>query len=186
MDWSVRPPRRARPNPNDPPALAYFVTLIVKDRACLLAEVVPDDIQLTEYGRVVQEEWFRTALVNTQVRLDDGEFVVMPNHVHGLIRLIPEEAPEKTWQSLFDDYGPFNRPLPNILPGFIRMYKAAVSQRLAVLTLQPSHSFWERSYEEQLVHGEATIKRIRHRIQLNQYRWETDPLHPSSPSAHPL
>lgn len=152
----------------------------------MLAEVHPDDIQLTEYGRIVTEVWFQNAARNSQVKLDNGEFVVMPNHVHGLIRLIPEQESETARHNPFDDYGPFNRPLPNILPAFIRTFKAAVTERLVGLWPKPGLSFWERSYEEQLVHGEAIIKRIRHRIQINPYRWETDPLHPSSPSPNPL
>ena len=45
---------------------------------------------LNEYGKVVEEEWAQTAIVRPYVVLD--AFVVMPNHVHGVIIIADEEG----------------------------------------------------------------------------------------------
>ena len=64
---------------------AYFVTFVAHDRECLFGEVVDGQMQLNPFGEIVREEWFRTAVVRPYVMLDPDEFVVMPNHVHGII-----------------------------------------------------------------------------------------------------
>ncbi|RMD64372.1 hypothetical protein D6833_04510, partial [Candidatus Parcubacteria bacterium] len=43
---------------------------------------------LNTFGRIVREEWFRTARVRPFVALDVGEFVMMPNHIHGINRIV--------------------------------------------------------------------------------------------------
>lgn len=164
--------------------LAHFVTLIVKDRACVLAEIEEDDLRLTAQGLAVQEEWFKAAELRPELTLYESEFVVMPNHIHGLIRIqSTEEEVEPAmqnrasrWAELFQ-----SRPRPaggSSLPAFIRAYKSAVNQRLNPQPESTGYSFWERSYEEQLIYGEPRLSRVRQRIQINPYRWTTDPLHP--------
>ena len=64
---------------------AYFVTFVAHDRECLFGEVVDGVMWLNAFGEIVRDEWFRTAVVRPYVMLDPDEFVVMPNHVHGII-----------------------------------------------------------------------------------------------------
>ncbi|MFQ3589578.1 MAG: hypothetical protein SNJ67_04620, partial [Chloracidobacterium sp.] len=66
----------------------YFVTLCTLDRACLFGEVVNGAMRLNAFGEVVRDEWFKTAEVRGYVRLDEREFVVMPNHIHGVIEIV--------------------------------------------------------------------------------------------------
>ncbi len=62
---------------------AYYVTICTVQKQCTFGEVVDRQVRLNEYGRVVEEEWAQTAIVRPYVVLD--AFVVMPNHVHGVI-----------------------------------------------------------------------------------------------------
>jgi putative transposase len=64
---------------------AYFVTFVAHDRECLFGDVVDGVMRLNAFGEIVRDEWFRTAVVRPYVMLDPNEFVVMPNHVHGII-----------------------------------------------------------------------------------------------------
>jgi len=64
---------------------AYFVTICTHDRACLFGAVVDGEMRLNEMGEIVREEWFRTAYMRPYVQLNDHEFVIMPNHIHGII-----------------------------------------------------------------------------------------------------
>jgi putative transposase len=64
---------------------AYFVTIVTHDRECLFGEVVDGVMRLNAFGEIVREEWFRTAVVRPYVMLAPDEFVVMPNHIHGII-----------------------------------------------------------------------------------------------------
>ena len=67
---------------------AYFVTFVAHDRECLFDDVVDGVMRLNAFGEIVRDEWFRTAVVRPYVMLDPDEFVVMPNHVHGIIWIV--------------------------------------------------------------------------------------------------
>jgi len=61
----------------------------------VLGEVVNGEMQLSLAGRVVSEEWLQAEDVRDNVALD--EFVVIPNHVHGIV--VIEEPPATTPRS---------------------------------------------------------------------------------------
>ncbi len=63
---------------------AYFVTLCTQDRACLFGSVLEGETQLNEFGRKVADCWLWLAERHPYVNLD--EWIVMPNHIHGLSR----------------------------------------------------------------------------------------------------
>jgi hypothetical protein len=69
---------------------AYFVTIATQGRECLFGEVVDGEMVLSDFGNVVVEEWERTAQLRPYVRLD--AFVVMPNHVHGIIWILDNDT----------------------------------------------------------------------------------------------
>ena len=66
---------------------AYFVTICTHGRACLFGKIVDREMQPNAYGEMVREQWFRSAELRRDIRLYPDEFVVMPNHIHGIIRI---------------------------------------------------------------------------------------------------
>jgi hypothetical protein len=62
---------------------AYFVTICTQHRECLFGEVVDGEMVLNTYGRVVTTFWQHIPRHFARVELD--EWVVMPNHMHGVI-----------------------------------------------------------------------------------------------------
>jgi REP element-mobilizing transposase RayT len=64
---------------------AYFVTICTQGRACLFGEVVYGEMRLNDAGRMVVAEWERLPALFPNVVLD--AFVVMPNHIHGIVIL---------------------------------------------------------------------------------------------------
>ena len=71
---------------------AYFVTVVAADRACLFGDIVDESVALPDIGSIVAEAWRETAEMRARVELD--EFVVMPNHLHGILWLVDEpDAP---------------------------------------------------------------------------------------------
>ncbi len=68
---------------------AYFVTICTYDRQCLFGQIVDGKMQLNEFGRLVAEEWSRSGKIRHEMDMD--EFIVMPNHVHGIIKIIGSE-----------------------------------------------------------------------------------------------
>lgn len=63
----------------------YFVTICVQHRACLFGEVAGETVRLSPAGRIVQAAW--DDLPNHYPNLVLDAFVVMPNHVHGILGL---------------------------------------------------------------------------------------------------
>jgi putative transposase len=76
---------------------AYFVTIVTQGRACLFGEVMAGEMRMNDAGRMVQQVWDELALFYEGVQTD--AFIVMPNHVHGIIiltgnvRATPRGAP---------------------------------------------------------------------------------------------
>ena len=61
----------------------YFVTICTKDRVCYFGNVIDQEMYLSEIGKIAEAEWLKTETIRKNVKLD--EFVVMPNHVHGIV-----------------------------------------------------------------------------------------------------
>jgi len=61
----------------------YFITIVTKDRQPLFGNIVDGEMVLNEYGRIVESTW--NDLINHNPNIGLDEFVVMPNHVHGIV-----------------------------------------------------------------------------------------------------
>jgi REP element-mobilizing transposase RayT len=64
---------------------AYFITLVAYQRELLFGEIVGGDMKLNRRGEIVREEWFASTGIRKEIRLFPDEFVVMPNHLHGIV-----------------------------------------------------------------------------------------------------
>ena len=62
---------------------AYFVTVCTQDRRCLFVVVEEGRMYLNALGQIVVWEWKRSEEIRDRVHLDS--FVVMPNHLHGIV-----------------------------------------------------------------------------------------------------
>jgi REP element-mobilizing transposase RayT len=71
---------------------AYYVTIVVQGRDCLFGEIVKGEMRLNGYGEIVQKWWYEIA--NHFQNVDLGAFVIMPNHVHGIIWITDERRGE--------------------------------------------------------------------------------------------
>jgi hypothetical protein len=64
----------------------YFVTLCTKDREDIFGEIIGGEMRLNEVGEIAVKSWKEIPLYSPCIELD--EFVVMPNHVHGIIAIV--------------------------------------------------------------------------------------------------
>ena len=62
---------------------AYFITICTQKRECLFGEIVDGEMRLNDAGQMVQTTWDELPKHYTGIEID--EFVVMPNHFHGII-----------------------------------------------------------------------------------------------------
>lgn len=63
----------------------YFVTICTQNRECNFGDTTDEQIQLTELGIIAETEWIKTTEIRPDMNLELGEFVIMSNHMHGII-----------------------------------------------------------------------------------------------------
>jgi len=165
---------------------AYFVTICTHKRLCLFGEVVDGQIRLNPWGEIARAEWFQTAVVRPYVVLYDDEFVVMPNHVHGIIG-IAGDGNRRGDPSGRPYHDRPRGPTPGSIGAIIAQYKSIVTKRINALRNVPGAPVWQRNYYEHIIRNERDLRHIREYILNNPARWETDENHPDfcgSPEIH--
>ena len=70
---------------------AYFVTVVVQDRLCLFGDIVDGEMRLNAAGDSMRQAWLR--MPDQFPSIDIDAFVVMPNHLHGIIVINDAETP---------------------------------------------------------------------------------------------
>jgi len=165
---------------------AYFVTICTYQRDEILGAVVNDGIQLSSLGKIIQTEWFRSAEIRKEIRLFGDEFVVMPNHIHGIVWIVENETVGADGVRLVEHTSTTNtgtrrvplRRAPRSLSSFIAGFKAAVTSR-AGRELNAAN-IWQRNYYEHVVRNENELRNFWDYIDTNPLRWQEDQLHPSA------
>ncbi|MBI3914091.1 MAG: transposase [Chloroflexi bacterium] len=180
---------------------AYYVTIVAQNRACLLGEVVNGEIQLNDAGQIVQSQWEALSQRFPNVELD--EFVVMPNHFHGIIVITDKgqardagkrqardagkgqardagkgQAQGAAPTQLSDDHDP-------ILGDIVGAWKSIVTDEyirgVHQLNWQPfDRKLWQRNYWEHIVRDEPDLNRIREYIINNPANWQSDENNPKN------
>jgi REP element-mobilizing transposase RayT len=64
---------------------AYFITIVTQERECLFGEIIDGEMQLNTAGELLTSWWHRLPGKFPSVSVDT--FVVMPNHLHGIIAI---------------------------------------------------------------------------------------------------
>ena len=70
---------------------AHFIIICTHQRVCVFGEVVSEEVVLSELGQIAGEEWVRSADIRREIELDREQFVVMPNHIHGIVWIVRSE-----------------------------------------------------------------------------------------------
>jgi putative transposase len=156
---------------------AYFVTICTKDRSLLFGDVLEGNMRLTDFGRIVDQEWQISAKIRQEITLDT--FVVMPNHLHGVI-FIKESDVGATGGSPFRS-GPRRHSLASFLSGF----KSATTKHINNLRQSPGAPVWQRNYYEYVIRNEQSLHRIREYIANNPARWDFDRENPAATIPEP-
>ncbi len=64
---------------------AYFITICTKNRKHYFGEIINHKMVLNELGTLATEEWQKSGIIRNNIIID--EFIVMPNHIHGIVFL---------------------------------------------------------------------------------------------------
>jgi putative transposase len=172
---------------------AYFITIVTHGRECLFGQVVSGEIRLNKHGQIVQWEWER--LGQRFKFLELGIFIVMPNHLHGIVIINhtvgatradltnATSSPEPLHNTIPEEHegsplpsGPASSSLGTILGQF----KSRVTKRLWKIPTLAQTPIWQRNYHEHIVRNNDDANRIHHYILSNPAMWEDDTENPAT------
>jgi putative transposase len=132
---------------------AYFITICTRERPSFFGAICGGEMRFTNAGRIADTAWQELPSRFPSLRLD--AFIVMPNHVHGIIVVAQFIAPQITPSH---DFGKIKPDAINRAPALgelIRAYKA-VSTRLIRREATPDFA-WQRNYYEHVVRDEESL-----------------------------
>lgn len=167
---------------------AYYVTVVTQARVCLFGGIINGEMQLNEAGLLVQRAW--NDLPNHYANASLGAFVIMPNHVHGVIILSDVEGrvalagraglrPAHTPASIHASASITVRAEArsskiHALPEIIRAFKSFSARRINENHNNIGRSIWQRNYYEHVIRNEDELNGICEYIAANPQNWEGD------------
>ena len=175
---------------------AYFVTIATQQRLCLFGEIVDKEMRLNEAGKMVCRVW--ETLPQRFSAIEMGMFVVMPNHLHGII-VINQPAEQKrattrvTPTRAMD--GEADVPTANqfTLGDIIGAYKSLTTveyvRGVKTMDWTPFHErLWHRNYYEHVVRHDESLRDLQQYILDNPAQWAFDKENPlaNTPEAKKL
>lgn len=135
---------------------AYFVTICTHQRECLFGDEVNGDMQLNELGQIVESQWRQIPEHYPAIQLD--EFIVMPNHVHGII-CINDLAPA--------------------VGEIVRAFKARCTHAINQKHNNRNGPLWQRNYYDRVIRDDQELILIRQYVANNAARWSEDENNPA-------
>ena len=151
----------------------YFVTVVTHGRENLFGKIVDGEMALNPCGQIVQQTWHDLARHNTGIELD--AFIVMPNHIHGIIilngavgagprpaQVNPIDTVESSW------------PIPVGLPEIVRQLKSFSAREINHLRHTPEKPVWQRNYYDHVIRSEKDYDNIVNYILENPQFWLKD------------
>ncbi len=143
---------------------AYFITVCTKNFEHYFGNIQNGKMNLSMIGQIVHNEWIRTKQIRKNVALD--EFIIMPNHFHGIIIINSVGA---YWNTPLQRT--FKSPSNN-LGAIVRSFKSSVKRWCNKNNF--ANFQWQRNYYEHIVRNDFELNRIRKYIINNPINWELD------------
>ncbi len=173
---------------------AYFLTICTAHRKPLFGRAAGGRVIVNRNAKVVRDCWL--GLPDHYAFLSLDAFVVMPDHVHGIVVL------EDTHRADSDrdgdaraglkpaptDCGPATYPrVHRGLPEVVRALKTFSARRINALRDTPGTPVWQRGYYERIIRSEHELNLTRRYIETNPQRWQqnhetTSPQRKTNPS----
>ncbi|MBN2117756.1 MAG: hypothetical protein JW730_14365 [Anaerolineales bacterium] len=154
----------------------YFITIVTYQRDCLFGEIIGSEMQLNDFGCIVDECW--RAIPDHFPNVELGAYVVMPNHVHGIIVIHAGMAPNSAPSVGAQHAAPLQKP--NVKPGslgaIVRSFKSAVTHRIGREV--NATGIWQRNYYEHVIRNHEDWDRIHRYIESNPSLWAEDEENP--------
>ena len=133
---------------------AYFITICVKDRKCILSNIVGEGLRalpqtiLSPIGNEIEKSI--QYINDNYIGISINKYVIMPNHIHLIV-------------VLQNSVGGGTPPLQNVI-GQLKSYT----------TKKFGNTLWQRSYHDHIIRGENDYQKIWEYIDTNVIKWKDD------------
>ena len=155
----------------------YFITICTKDRLPFFGNIRENKMILDECGQIAKNCWLEITKHFPNTKTD--EFVVMPNHFHGILIIDFDPELSKIFvgnrhacslqQQQRDET---QKRQHQKLPVIIGSFKSVVSK---LIHRKYDKNFqWQKSYYDHIIRDELSLNKIRQYIRQNPQNWETD------------
>lgn len=157
---------------------SYFITICTANRKHFFGKTENQDIILSSIGIIVEQEWVKTTEMRPDMNLELGEFVVMPNHFHGIIFIGNNEfnldcdsgdaMHRVSTDGIYkNEFGPQSKNLASILRGF----KSAVT--VQARKIDPGFG-WQSRFHDHIIRNTKSYDAISQYIINNPKKWVDD------------
>ncbi|RDB02451.1 transposase [Runella aurantiaca] len=177
----------------------YFVTICTKDRLPYFGQIIDNQMVLSEIGQIVWDNWFKIPQFSPHIALD--EFVVMPNHIHGILAIVQSVAslqcndatrqPHNATTTIDTDKNQLMSaisPKSGSISRVLNSYKGACSKEIKkVASLQCNDATrqyndatgfdWQSKFHDRIIRNEEELCRIQQYIIHNPNNWKDDENH---------
>lgn len=150
---------------------AYYFTICCHQKRCLLGEIINGIMQLNIVGKTVAAVWHNLPHHFPFIELD--AFVIMPNHIHGIIVITEQLNNIVNNQLLKPQTSLPNGTKAGSLGAILQNFKSVSTRQVNRLT-RNSGTIWQRNYYEQIIRDEQAYNNIRRYIIENPLTWEDD------------
>ena len=162
---------------------AYSLTVCTRDRASLFGHVLNGEMHLNDAGKIARRCWEDIPDHFPFVELD--AFVIMPNHVHGVIVITESCRGEASVVPIHvsavsskSDASPLrqrpNGTQPGSLSAIVQNFKSISTRKMNAARATPGTPIWQRNYHEHVVRNDEELEAIRQYILNNPANWVTD------------
>jgi REP element-mobilizing transposase RayT len=150
---------------------AYFVTICTQNRECLFGNIVDGKVILNDAGRMVESIW--NELPQHYKGVETDEFIVMPNHFHGIIVLVGAGLALPRIDTTIRHNQGAASSAPT-LGDIVRTFKSKSTIYVNRLLVRTGQRLWQRNYYEHIIRTEDELNRLREYIIDNPTQWAFD------------
>lgn len=153
---------------------AYFITICTKNRIQYFGKIENHKMKLNHVGKIAEECWQDLPHHFPNIQID--AFVIMPDHIHGIIIILRNISHSKRNIAHKEAMGPnvfmsAISPKPGTISTMVRSYKSACTMHINQST--PAFRFsWQPGYYDIIIRDLRSLERIRRYISLNPKHWK--------------
>lgn len=151
---------------------AYFITICTRNKIHFFGEIKNHQMILSPLGVLANVFWHE--IPNHASNVDLGTFVIMPNHVHGILIICPPDLapPVQTRHALSLPPTPaanrFQNQGKNTVSSLVGSYKSAVTRHANRLGFEFA---WQPRFHDHIIRNDIEYQRINDYIENNPFNW---------------